>query len=540
MCLLWKIGKEPLAFCAKLLAFMKFPTPEKIFVVLFSLLVLALSFYPIYHRNKITPADRFYVGTTYYTADYAGYVAAIEQGRNGSWTYTDKFTSEDFPKTILYYPYLILGHIASIINLSSILMYHLARFFFGLLYLFLFYKIIKIVYPQNNRLGFAKRIIAFLLVLFSSSFVLWENSTPVVSRIARMIAEIQVVNRFVIQPHFLLGNVFLLLCIFLYLKYENFQKLKYILLCGLVVFFAAFFRPSNVIVFLFGMLFLLRWNFNRKRLVFYSVVFLSFLPGIFYLWYLKNKYDFLPYFKYDYFNHAQFNLWDVFLVLGPVVFLFFFSLKSIKEKKILILCGFLAANFFCLFILPFFYPINPVRFLQTPMFGLLAILGAEGIFRISQKIVIIVLVTLTTLTLSVPAIWLDFWHEVNLYYDAYYIWPPKGYKNGLSFLKENSKPRDLVLTYMSLSSLVPMISGNSVHWGHANETLDYEKKQKLVEAFYAGKMTKTEGENFVKNNKIKFVLVGREEKTLGSFQYDFLNRVWEDQDLSVYKSRFKF
>jgi len=547
---LWQRCQTSLVFCPKLLKSRKMKKIEYLIVLVLSLFVLIISFYPIYYRLKATPIDRFYVGTTFYTADYAGYVSTIKQGINGNFWYEDKFTTEkSFPKTFLYFPYLVLGRIAGFLGISAIAMYHLSRFVFGLFYLFAIYFLIKQIFAQENLANLLKRLTAFIFVLFSSSFPIMRNAVVTVPNLSRMIAEVQVFNRFVIQPHFLLGNISLIICLILFIRFWEKKNNTLLILSGFIVFFTTFFRPSNMILYL-GVVFSftlinsliffrssVKWGTDDLK--FFIVNFLFFLPAISYLYYLQQKYPFLPYFLYDKENSGFLNLWDIVLLLGPVFLLSLPSFLIFKNKnrdgKILLLILFIIVNFFLALILPNFYQVNSLRFVQTPLFVVFSILAAFSIFRLCKNIIVITIVVLVTVILSFPTLWLDFWHEVHLYYDAYYIWPPKEYMTGLKFLEDNSSSQDTVLTYQSLSGLVPMISGNTVFWGHTNETLDYHKKTSLVEKFYKGEMSEQEAKDFLEINGIKYILVGREEKGLGKFLYGFLERVFENHEILIFK-----
>ena len=523
---------------------------EMIVVFLLSFFVLALSFYPIYSRYKQTPPDRVYVGTTFFTQDYAGYVSTIEQGIKGNILYQDKFTTEKVPQTFLYYPYLVIGHIGRIFGISSVWMYHISRFVLGFTYLLTIFWLIKTVFPKSV----IKRLLAFLLVLFSSSIP--------GSRLSGMIAEVQIVNRFVIQPHFLLGNIALVLCLILFLKFLEKPRFKYALISGIIIFLTTIFRPSNMMLFL-GVVFVFsifkRFKTNNQLLI---TNILFFLPAIIYLFFLQKTIPDLPYFLYDKAPTNPFNVWDFILLEGPVFLILIIGsiLVSLRANKvsvaisnwipacrqaglrrftprndILILFLFLILNFLSIFFLPKIYPLNPLRFLQTPIFAITAILATGVIFKLSKNIIVISVITIIIFIVSFPTFILDLRHENKLYVDALYIWPPKEYVPALSYLDNKSHPEDKVLTYMSLSNLVPMLSGNTVYWGHGNETLKYNQKTPMVENFYKGKMTEADAQQFLSKNNIKYVLVGDEERWLGTIpKYPFLNRVFENSRLVIY------
>lgn len=520
---------------------------EVIIIGLISLFVLVLSFYPILYRYQTTPAGRTYMGTEFFTQDFAGYVSTINQGRKGEWFYRDKFTSENLPSTILYFPYLLLGQVARILNLNALVMYHLARLGLGVLYLLLTYQITKLFFSQNSKTDSLKRIISFLLIIFTSSLPMFIGGKFSSSSLSQTTAEIQVFTRYVIQPHYLLGNILLLFLIFSVLRLiSNVKKRAGDLFYPsfFAVFCLSFFRPSHSLLLILSLLiFNLYLFFTKqlnKRIFFFSVGNLFFaLPGIFYLSYLKNNFPFLPYFSYDLNSGVGVSLTDFIFSFGLNFLLVVFGLgilfkKRKLEGKVVFLYCYLCAVVLCLFILSQIIPFNSLRFIQTPTFIIVGLLSPIIIFNLIKNFYLILVTCFLLILISMPSLFMDFKHQVKLYYDAYYIWPPQKYFEGFSFLEKTSKTTDIVLTHQSLSNLVPMITGNSVFWGHTNETLNYEKKKNLVEKFYQSEMKEDEARAFLSKNFVKYILVGREEKFLGWRGYKFLKKIFSNEEIEIY------
>lgn len=532
---------------------------EFFFIFFISLLTLFLSFYPIIYRYQTTPPGRVYVGTEFFTEDFAGYVSTINQGRKGNIWYEDKFTSEELPQTILYYPYLIFGHLARFLGLSAPVMYHLIRLTLGALYLFAVYLLIKHFFPNQTKADSFKRIVTFLIITYTSSLF-----TSVLSQTT---AEIQVFTRFLIQPHYLLGNIFLLFLIYLFIKFISHledptirrgcgdlskeittlisfaRNDKMIVFSSITIFLLTFFRPSHTLiillsVFLYAIYLLFKKSLSGKFFVYSLCIFLSSLPGVFYLLYLKNTYPFLPYFAYDK-NSISVSLVDFVFSFGLnlifiIVGFFILIRKKNTNQPTIFLFSYLAAIFFSLFIAPNLLPLNALRFVQTPTFIIVGLLTSLVIFKLTKNFYLIIASCVLVLVSSFPTLITDFRHQVKLYYDAYYIWPPKSYFAGFSFLEKNSRPEEIVLTYHSLSNLVPMFSGNTVYWGHGNETLNYQEKKMQVENFYSGKMSETEAKSFLSKNSVRYVLVGIEEKNLGWRRYSFIKQVFTNPELTIY------
>ena len=186
-----------------------------------------------------------------------------------------------------------------------------------------------------------------MLAVFSGAFPVINNGSLDVPVISRISAEVQVVNRLVIQPHYLLGNMALILGLVMLLEFLKKPRFRYLLFSGALVLSVTFFRPVNILLFLAVTgcywLFLLLKNreINWKLLVFLIVNVVLFLPGFWYLNNLKITYPHLPYFQFDLAKDRLFGISDWFLLQGPVLVFAILSLwktkKGESEKVILLL-----------------------------------------------------------------------------------------------------------------------------------------------------------------------------------------------------------
>src|SRR5687767_1222974 len=136
----------------------------KWFVILTSVFIFVITFYPTYHHWRSTPTDRVWSGTTFYSDDYAVYVHTIHQGVAGRWTVVDKFTSELHDGSLLHIYYLLAGKLFGIFGLHPITIYHLLRVIASITFLFAAWNFTKSVLSNKFH-----QLTAWLLILFANS-----------------------------------------------------------------------------------------------------------------------------------------------------------------------------------------------------------------------------------------------------------------------------------------------------------------------------------------------------------------------------------
>jgi hypothetical protein len=525
-------------------------------VVVLSLIALAVGFSPNYHRDAITPAGRVYVGTTFYTPDYSGYVSTIEQGRQGRWTHVDKFTSERLPATRLYLPYLLLGHIASWLGLSAVFMYHLSRLVFGVAFLGVVYWLIAATLTPGALPALpaaalpVARLGAFAFALGCAAWPVLGDGGLVLPGLSQGVAELQLSKRVLQQPHFILGNIAFVLGLVLLLKYLRTGGVTWVVLSGIVVLLTSFFRPSHTLALVVAALVLAAMQLADvllrpgprtalgRTLLFAAVNALGLAVAAVYLRHLRTQFPYLPYFLYDVTPQpGQVTVVGWLLAQGPVLMLALAGvLRAWRDEGTRLLLAVLLTSVLMALVVPEVVAFNPIRAMQLPLFAILAILAVAALAgelrprALAAAMLVFLVMSLPMAALEVRSAL----HEYQGALGAYNIWPPPGYLDGLRALGEVSRPTDVVLAEFSLSNLAPTFSGNTVYWGHPNETLDYERKRREVERFYRRQMSEAEAQEFLRVNDIRYVLIGIEEKSLGGGRYGFLQRVFGNDVLEVY------
>lgn len=144
------------------------PWPELRFVLILSVIALAITSIPYAAGAMMATEERVFGGFVYAVADCYSYLAKMRQGAEGAWLFHIPYTPEAHPGAIFYAFRRLLGKIATLVpggNLTTrmIWVYHLARWVFGL-------GLLVTIYQFLTRLTRSVRIrrLAWLMTTFGS------------------------------------------------------------------------------------------------------------------------------------------------------------------------------------------------------------------------------------------------------------------------------------------------------------------------------------------------------------------------------------
>lgn len=87
----------------------------------------AASLLPYLLAYLLTPPGHHFAGFFFIADDAATYLAKMRQGAEGSWLWSDPYTSEPHRGVFLFSFYLLFGHLGGLLHLPLIAVYHLAR-----------------------------------------------------------------------------------------------------------------------------------------------------------------------------------------------------------------------------------------------------------------------------------------------------------------------------------------------------------------------------------------------------------------------------
>ncbi|HXB04312.1 MAG TPA: hypothetical protein VNU27_14215 [Candidatus Acidoferrum sp.] len=82
---------------------------------------------PYLYAYAVQPSGHVFMGFFYLGDDANTYLAKMRQGWEGSWSWQNRYTTEPSPAAYLFMFWIVLGHLAALLNLPLIVVFHLAR-----------------------------------------------------------------------------------------------------------------------------------------------------------------------------------------------------------------------------------------------------------------------------------------------------------------------------------------------------------------------------------------------------------------------------
>lgn len=492
---------------------------EKYLVLVLSLVVPLISISPNIFAYFNTPEGKVFSGTTtiFSQTDVFTYFANMRQGYEGNWLWQNRYNllSDDTGKSPIYLPYIFLGHLAKIFNLSIPLTYHLSAYLFGVL-LFLFsYKLISLFIKDVRW-----RIFCFLMLCFS-----FVPLSPFEGLSFLLTVE---------KPHFTLSVLFFLLAIFR--GFLLLQKGKSLLdpILFLVSFMLCLVHPY-MLVLVAGILAFFALC-SSKSLVFLVRKFTLFLFYCFTLaviyTYLLNRSVATRVFLYQtgIIKPSIYYYGLLVIVIFAFSFIIFRLLKS-KGPEIL----FLSIWFYCqsfAMLLPIGGNVLIHKGYPLVIFLLLVLFFVRLKINFSAGFIWILLISSSCLALSA------------IYYESLGLVPlsylERGDVSAFEWIQKENTAQKRALSSFLTGNILPAYSDSFVFCGHWNQTVNVEDKINLTNAFFLDQMSDSEAFAFLSENEVNYVYFGTYENIInksGKLDYSSLEEVYSNKGVKIYGLR---
>ncbi|MCC7446930.1 MAG: hypothetical protein IT324_05900 [Anaerolineae bacterium] len=128
-------------------------------VIIFSGLLVAITLLPYAWAFAVdSPRDNWqFMGILPNPQDGASYLSKIREGARGDWLYTMAYTPEPHNGAALHEFYILLGHLSRPLDLSPLLLFHIARLVTGFVMYLSIYHLGAVIWPRvrPRRLFFA-------------------------------------------------------------------------------------------------------------------------------------------------------------------------------------------------------------------------------------------------------------------------------------------------------------------------------------------------------------------------------------------------
>jgi hypothetical protein len=438
------------------------------------------------------------------------------QGFQGSWKFFLPFTSDPGEGAYLFLFYLSLGHIARIVNLPLLLVFHVFRLFGCLLLLIALWWFYGEVFGDDRL-----RKMAFVFSVLGSGMGWLVIPTGYLTSDFWVAEAFPFLSSYS-NPHFTFGLSLMLILV-------GFQPNKSFSICSIILLavcslLLSLINPFGIVVVIVVMIGLLVWLVYRRLryleiIVKVFITGLSGLPLLLYdLWVTKSDEAFAVWNKQNLTPSPP--IWDFILSFSPMlvlslIYIIYKLKKKTKQNDLPVILLMLWSGLG----IPLLYlPLNLQRRfmmgLYIPIVGL-AVLGLETLARRSPSRFIILSVSnlIIALPTNIVIILAAFSgiqsHDPSIYLDR------QEYA-AIRWLIQNTKPDDIVLCSPDMGLFIPAYTGRRVIYGHPFETINAKEEKDTVLDFYSGGNSLQQQDDFIKDRDIDYIMVGVRENRLGN------------------------
>lgn len=123
--------------------------------LLLSIAVALLTLVPYWLASHLIQPGEVFSGFLLNPTDGFSYLAKMQQGREGWWTFVLPYAADPGARVFLFTYHVLLGHIAGWIDVSNLAIYHAARLFTSILMFYSAYFLYKCILPTRRLVWFA-------------------------------------------------------------------------------------------------------------------------------------------------------------------------------------------------------------------------------------------------------------------------------------------------------------------------------------------------------------------------------------------------
>jgi hypothetical protein len=438
--------------------------------------------------------------------DGNSYLAKMRQGYNGSWSLKLPYTYAPGEGSYIMMFYLLLGHIARLLNWSLVFTYHFARVVGAVVLLLALYKLCKWIFPRQGD-----RWLAFILAAFGSGMG-WLAALFGQFTTDLWVAEAYPFLAGYATPHFAFGQA-LQITLFIYLwDYKpGWRSFLFLALASLAL---ALISPFAIMVTGAVGIGLMAWETAQKRdwqPVFDRLVTIGLFSGpvLFYDFWLSKSHPVLSLW------HAQ-NLtvspalWDLLLSLSPALPLAFWGLWLVlqRERNSGQALGVWLVVCLLLVYFPFSLQRRFLHGLYIPV-ALLAVIALVNLGKNRVRTLLTGVVLVFSLTTNLVVL-LSAVFGVRTLDNSLYL--SRGEYLALEWLNENTPAGALLLAAPDTGLFVPVYTSDRVLYGHPYETVHAGEMERLVTGFYTNEIDNGE---VLAEYPVEYIFYGPREKQLG-------------------------
>lgn len=491
-------------------------------------MILLLVSAPYWIAQSISAPGSIFGGFLFNPLDGNSYLAKMQQGWAGSWTFTLPYSDQANEGAYLFLFYLFLGHVARWLGLSTLLVFHLTRVLSAVALLIALRGFFSAVFPDRPKIAFWAFLIsaagsgmgwlAALFGGFTSDFWVAE-AYPFLSVYS--------------NPHFPLGLALLLW--FLTQNFRPFQSRKIPLLALAGTLMGIIF-PFGVVVAVVVTLGMAAFDYFTQKKVRWQAALVFLLTGgltILYQFVVIRTDPVLS--LWDRQNQTPSpQLWD-FLVsflpwLLPAIWGVIQTMRR-RNRATALLTGWLVLGALLIY-LPFNLQRRFLFGYMIPVAGLAAYGLAESRIHCKSWASIAALcLTLPTLLVILSGGLLSVKNgESSLVIQ-------RAEMRAYDYLRQHGQANDLVLASPESGMFLPAYTGFRVIYGHPFETVNAPAEEQAVEAFFSQPVS-AESLDWARERGVRWILWGPRENDLGRLPLAppaGLRLVFADEDVRLFE-----
>ncbi len=522
-------------------------------------LTLGFSALPFIWGLVKTPPGQEFTGVLFNGADTNTYLAKMGQGRRGEWVFRLAHTSEGGDSgAVTYLYYLLLGKLAGLLNLSNILVFHVARLLNGFLLLIVSYGFIRLLFQEQKRQRWAFVLVCtasglgWLLILLG-----WVAVPP-----DFWVAEGYTFLSIFANPHFPLATLLAILTITAWLFGQEGRGGIYFVEATVFSFLVGFIHPFMLLTLgaVLGIFWLRIWWLERRWnwTNFLSLVAVGIVgaPGPLLTWWGTQSDPLLR----QWMAQNQTLSLDWLELLGSYGLLVPFSiagawwverrlpkLQAIESQQIAnrwrLVTGWVGASLVLLIL-----PLSISRRFEEGFHLPLCCLAAAGWFEViaprltlnlrkplRQLATVFMAISTLAITLS-PIIFIN-QNKPDADEPVRSPYLSTGEIGAIDWLNQHSQTGDVVLTGPLLGNVLPGRTPVRVFYGHLMETLNPSKKIAILLQFFdeSSKMPTRYG--IIDSWGLKYLVYGWREQKLGAFDpaSGGWPLVYTGEDIKIYR-----
>ena len=483
--------------------------------------------------------DFVFGGFLFNPLDGNSYLAKMYQGWRGDWLFNLPYTAEPGEGVFLFVFYLGLGHLARLLGLSLPVAFHLARLAGAVCLLIVLYHFYRAELGQAGNFAFILALfgaglgwLATFLGLFTADFWVAE-AYPFLSAYA--------------NPHFPIALAMMLAMLTDASTEKRLSGWSRLLIFGSGGFLLALILPFGIILVLLILAGLYFWQATDQLSqgagfqAFYPLpeparrglaLALGGLPVlIYYLWVVTTHTQLAVW------NVQNLTLsppwWDVLLSFSPaLIFALLGAWFAWRERdlKLRVSIVWLVIGLVMLVL-----PVGLQRRFLLGYYVPLVALAAFAVEKISienprRKWVLTTALILISIPTNILILFTALF-GVQTHEDQIYL--RRNEQQGLAWIQDYTDPDALILAAPESGLFIPAHTGRRVLYGHPFETVEAERREKEVEAFFKGELTL---EDLDATPPVDFIFRGPRETVLGNVPVQQNWSVaWETEGLTIYR-----